>query len=162
MKNIFASLLLLFSFVTLQSQTLFTGKVIGIKDGDTVEILDSNNKKTTLRLAEVDCPERKQAFGTRAKQFTSDQVYLRTINYSVTNKDRYGRSVAKIYYGTKYLSAEIIKYGMGWHYKKHSKSKELARLEQQARAKRVGLWIDPNPINPADWRKAKRNASRKY
>ena len=53
----------------------YTGKVIGIKDGDTVVVLDSLNYQTTLRLAEVDCPEKSQAFGTKAKQFTSDDFY---------------------------------------------------------------------------------------
>lgn len=143
------------------SQTILSAKVIGIKDGDTVEVIDKQNSTVTLRLAEVDCPEKKQPFGTKAKQFTSDLVYLKTITYIVTNKDRYGRYVAKIYFENKYLSAEIIKKGMGWQYKKYSNSKELAKFEQQARSKKIGLWIDPNPIYPSEWRKAKKSRKRK-
>lgn len=95
------------------AQTL-TGKVIGVKDGDTVVVIDAANNQSTLRLAEVDCPEKAQAFGTKAKQFTSDAVYLKEIKYIVTDTDRYGRSIAKIYYDdNKYLSAEIIKNGFG-------------------------------------------------
>ena len=135
--------------------------MIGIKDGDTVEIIDKQNNTVTLRLAEVDCPEKKQPFGTKAKQFTADLVYLKTIKYIVTNKDRYGRYIAKIYFENKYLSAEIIKKGMGWQYKKYSTSKELAKFEQQARSKKIGLWIDPNPIYPSEWRKAKKSRNRK-
>ena len=93
-------LFLLFSFSTLFSQTTLTAKVVGIKDGDTVVVLDSLNNQTTLRLAEVDCPEKNQPFGTKAKQFTSDQIYLKTIKYVVTDTDRYGRSIAMIYYDT--------------------------------------------------------------
>lgn len=147
----------LFISLTTFSQTTFTAKVVGIKDGDTVVVLDSLNNQTTLRLAEVDCPEKSQPFGTKAKQFTSDQIYLKTIKYIVTDTDRYGRSIAMVYYDTdtKYLSAEIIKAGMGWHYKRYSTSKELAYFEIKARKEKIGLWLDINPIEPWEWRKIK-------
>jgi endonuclease YncB( thermonuclease family) len=161
MKKTFTTSLLFISVFTVYSQTILTGKVIGIKDGDTIEVIDKHNKTTILRLAEVDCPEKKHPFGKNAKQFTSDAVYLKTVTYTVTDKDRYGRSVAKVYYNNKYLSAEIIKNGLGWQYKKYSHSKELAKLEQRARTKKIGLWADPNPIYPSDWRKAKKNRTQK-
>ncbi len=146
-------LLLLFSFTSF-AQT-FTGKVITIKDGDTVVVLDSLKQSTTLRLAEIDCPEKAQPFGNKAKQFTSSQVYQVTVRYVVTDIDRYGRAIAMIYYGddNKYLSAELVRYGMAWHYKRYSKSKELADLEIQARENKIGLWSDPNPIMPSEWRR---------
>lgn len=157
MRKDITLLFLLFSLTTLFSQTTLKAKVIGIKDGDTVVVLDSLNNQTTLRLAEVDCPEKSQPFGTKAKQFTSDQIYLKTIQYLVTDKDRYGRSIAMIYYDedNKYLSAEIIKAGMGWHYKRYSTSKELATFEDNAKKNKIGLWVDSNTINPSDWRKNK-------
>lgn len=147
-------LLLLLVPVLSFSQTL-SGKVIAIKDGDTVVVLDSLNNQTTLRLAEVDCPEKNQPFGTKAKQFTSDQIYFKTIKYVVTDTDRYGRSIAMIYYDTdnKYLSAEIIKAGMGWHYKKYSTSKELATFQENAKQNKIGLWIDNDPIEPSEFRR---------
>lgn len=60
-----------------------------------------------------------------------------------------------IYYDedNKYLSAEIIKVGMGWHYKRYSTSKELALYELEARDKKIGLWIDINPIEPSEFRR---------
>jgi endonuclease YncB( thermonuclease family) len=145
--------ILVTSFV--YSQTTLTGKVVAIKDGDTVVVLDTLNNQTTLRLAEVDCPEKSQPFGTKAKQFTSDQIYLKTIKYFVTEIDRYGRSIAMVYYDTnnKYLSADIIIAGMGWHYKKYSKSKELALFEDNAKKYKIGLWLDKNPVEPSVWRK---------
>lgn len=156
MKKIIITVLLILSICSVHAQTMLTGTVVGVKDGDTVEVLDAQNKTTILRLAEVDCPEKKQPYGKAAKQFTSNAVYRKTIHYIVTNKDRYGRSVAKVFYKNKYLSAEIIKNGMGWHYKKYSRSRELAQLEQKARAQKKGLWADANPIYPSDWRKAGR------
>ena len=155
MKKHITLLFLLFSLTTLFSQTTLKAKVIGIKDGDTVVVLDSLNNQITLRLAEVDCPEKSQPFGTKAKKFTSDQIYLKTIKYVVTDIDRYRRSIAMIYYDTdnKYLSAEIIKAGMGWHYKRYSTSKELALLEDNAKKNKIGLWVDNNPIAPWEFRK---------
>lgn len=153
MKNI-TFLFLLFSLNYSFCQSTLTGRIIGIKDGDTVVVLDSLKNQTTLRLAEVDCPEKSQPFGTKAKQFTSDQIYRKKIKYVVTDIDRYGRSIAMIYYDdNKYLSAEIIKTGMGWHYKRYSTSKELANFENFARLHKLGLWVEPNPIEPSEWRK---------
>lgn len=147
-------LFLLTSFIGF-SQTTLTARVVAIKDGDTVVVLDSLYNQTTLRLAEIDCPEKSQPFGTSAKQFTSSQIYNKTIKYVVTNVDRYGRSIAMIYFDNdnKYLSAEIVKAGRGWHYKKYSTSKELADFENQARLNKIGLWIDKNPIAPSEWRR---------
>lgn len=155
MKIKFLVVLFLISFNSILGQTIFTATVVGIKDGDTVVVLDSLNKQTTLRLAEVDCPEKSQPFGSKAKQFTSDQIYLKTIKYVVTDTDRYNRSIAMIYYDedNKYLSAEIIKEGMGWHYKRYSTSKELALYEDEAKENKKGLWFDENPIEPSNWRK---------
>lgn len=140
---------------SLLSISLFaqSGKVVKIKDGDTIVVLDSNNKQTTLRLAEVDCPESSQDFGKKAKQFTAEQVALKIVSYDIIDTDQYGRSIAKVYYNNKYLSAEIIKNGFGWHYKKYSKSIELSNLERSAKANRVGLWSSNNNKAPWEYRK---------
>ena len=123
MNKYIASVVLFLSISLSYCQNILTAKVVGIKDGDTVVVLDSLKNQITLRLAEVDTPEKNQPFGAKAKQFTSDQVYLKIVKYVVTDTDRYGRSIAMIYYdNNKYLSAEIIRSGMGWHYKKYSKS----------------------------------------
>lgn len=154
MKNNIIILFLLFSLNTIFSQSTLTGIVVGIKDGDTVVVLDSLKHQTTLRLAEIDCPEKDQPFGTKAKQFTSVQIYRKQIKYIVTDVDRYSRSIAKIYYDdNKYLSAELIKNGLAWHYKRYSTSKELANFENSARFQKVGLWYDKSPIEPWEWRR---------
>ncbi|MFN4149571.1 MAG: thermonuclease family protein, partial [Candidatus Sericytochromatia bacterium] len=84
MNKYIASLVLFLSISFSYCQDTLTAKVVGIKDGDTVVVLDSLNNQITLRLAEVDTPEKSQPFGTKAKQFTSDQIYLKTIKYVVT------------------------------------------------------------------------------
>lgn len=135
--------------ITVYSQS---GKVVKIKDGDTVVLLDSANNQITLRLAEVDCPESSQSFGKKAKEFTSEEVGNKIVSYKIISTDRYGRYIAKIFYDNKYLSEEIIKNGYGWHYKRYSKSKKLSDLEVNARKNKLGLWSDKKPISPADYR----------
>ncbi len=150
MKNILALILLFFSY-TFYSQS---GRIIKIKDGDTIIVIDSLNNQTTLRLAEVDCPESGQPFGRNAKIFTAEQVGMENVTYEVVSIDRYGRIIAKVFYNGKYLSQEIIKNGFGWHYKRYSNSKELAELEIVARNDSLGLWQDKNAIAPWEYRKS--------
>jgi micrococcal nuclease len=146
-------------FLVLISTNIFaliTAKVVGIKDGDTVVILEKNNIQKTLRLAEVDCPESKQPFGKNAKQFTSSKIFGKQIIYQPIQKDRYGRIIAKIFFDNgKYLSEEIIKNGLGWWYKQHSKNENLGNFKSLAKTKKLGLWSDKNSIAPWEWRSKK-------
>jgi len=148
------SLALFFISVSVFSQ--IKGKVISIKDGDTVVVLLAGNTQQTLRLAEVDCPESSQAFGKNAKAYTGSQVFGKTVTFYTVGKDRYGRSVAGVFYDNdKYLSREIVKAGFGWWYFKASKNTELQKLQDEAKQKKLGLWADRNPVSPWDFRKAK-------
>jgi micrococcal nuclease len=133
------------------------GKVVAVKDGDTVVILLSGKTQETLRLADVDCPENGQAFGKNAKQFTSSQVFGKTVIFYRIGKDRYRRTIAKVFYeNDKYLSAEIIKAGFGWWYFKASRNMELQKLQDQAKERKLGLWTDKNAVAPWDFRDSKK------
>ena len=145
--------LLLISFIDVFSQM---GKVINIKDGDTVVILGENFKKYTVRVADIDCPEKKQPFGKKAKQFTSKEILGKTVEVKIKNFDKYGRTVGYILYENKNLSLELLKNGLAWHYKYYSKDKEMAFLENEAKKNKLGLWSHKKPINPYYWRKGVR------
>ena len=133
------------------SQT--TAKVIGIKDGDTIVVLLENKSQKTLRLAEVDCPESGQPYGKNAKDFTSQEVFGKNISFTETDQDRYGRTIAKVFYDNgKYLSEEIIRNGFGWFYFKYSNNKKLEKLHYDAKEKKLGLWQDIKAISPYEWR----------
>lgn len=152
-------LMSLFFPVILFSQT--SGKVIKISDGDTITVLLKGNTQKKLRLAEVDCPESGQAFGKNAKQFTSSKVFGKIITFSETNTDRYGRSIAKVYYDNdKYLSKELIKAGMGWWYFSYSKDDSLGKLQDKAQQNKIGLWQDVHAVAPWEYRKQKREQSK--
>jgi endonuclease YncB( thermonuclease family) len=152
MKNIFTLVFLFLSFLIFSQ----SGKIVKIKDGDTVVLLDEMNNQITLRLAEVDCPESGQPFGKQAKQFTANEVGMKSVTYQVLSKDRYGRKIAKIFYDGKYLSQELIKNGLGWHYKQYSNSIELSKNEINAKKMVLGLWKQKNPTPPWEFRKYKK------
>ena len=100
------------------AQTPIQGKVISIADGDTITVLQ-DNKQYKIRLYGIDTPEKKQDFGQKAKQFTSDMVfkqYVKVVSYDI---DRYGRTVGMVYIGQKCLNEELIRSGLAWVYKKY-------------------------------------------
>ena len=149
----YLKIIIFFLSITVYSQS---GRVVKIKDGDTIVVLDSLNVQTTIRLAEVDCPESSQPFGKNAKVFTTGQVAMKNVTYEIVTIDQYGRTVAKVFYSGKYLSEEIIKNGFGWHYKRHSTSKKLAALEELAQENKKGLWSDNRVIAPWEYREMKK------
>jgi micrococcal nuclease len=135
--------------------SLFSAKVIGIKDGDTIEVL-FDGKSVAVRLAHIDCPElkKKQPFGRAAKQMTSDLCFGKDVTVINENiLDRYGRLIAEIFNDKQVnVNKELVRSGLAWHFKKYSTNKEYAELEAKARASRIGLWQDVHPIAPWDWR----------
>lgn len=138
----------------LQGKTI-SGKVTAVKDGDTIVVL--RNKTTyTIRLDGIDCPEKKQAFGQKAKQFVSSKVFGAQVRVEYKKKDRYQRYLGYVYYGKgKNLNEELLKAGLAWHYKQFNKDPRLARLETAAQKSRVGLWQDKHPIPPWQFRRKK-------
>lgn len=128
-----------------------SGKVTGVKDGDTIEVL-IDGKSETVRLLGIDCPERKQAFGTKAKKFTSDFCFGKIVTLEGDERDRYKRLLATVFVDGKNVNEELVKAGLAWRYK-YSDDQELARLESEARKQRVGLWADRYPIAPWEFRK---------
>lgn len=132
-------------------------KVIGVKDGDTISVLDtSTNLSYSVRLAEIDCPEKNQPFGSKAKQMTSNLVFGKYVKLESIGKDRNGRVIGKVFYNdSTYLSETLIRTGMAWVFRKYSKNQDLLKLETDAKNSKIGLWVDETPIEPSVWRKSK-------
>ena len=140
-----------------KNRQLITGKVIKIADGDTFTILlQHDNFKVRVRLVSIDCPEKKQPFSKKAKQFLSQLIFEKKVKVYYHKKDRYGRVLGEVYIGNINVNEEMLKAGYAWHFKKYSKDKHLAELETLARKQKKGLWADPNPIPPWEWRKRKK------
>jgi len=131
----------------------FTGKTVGVIDGDTIEVMRLG-KIEKVRLAGVDCPEKKQAFGTRAKQFTSGLVFGEMVIVKVESIDRYGNTIGEVFLPDgRSINRELIKEGFAWWYRQYSKDNSLGILEEEARRAKRGLWVEPNPVPPWEFRK---------
>lgn len=142
----------------------FNATVVGIADGDTVTVLDSAKQQHKIRLMGIDAPEKAQAFGNRSKQSLSTLAYGQTVSVEWSKTDRYGRLVGKLVSakGTD-INLEQVKRGMAWHYKEYQREQppedraSYAAAEEGAKESRRGLWADPAPMAPWQFRKARRN-----
>jgi len=148
-------------------QTL-NGRVVAIADGDTVTVLDSSDTQHRIRLEGIDAPEAHQAFGSRSKQHLSDLIYGKDVTVSYYKTDQYGRLVGKILLDGTDINLAQVTAGMAWHYKEYEREqtpadRELyAKAEDDARAARRGLWIDPDPVEPSQFRREQREERRSH
>jgi micrococcal nuclease len=133
-------------------KVVLRGKVIGIMDGDTFDLLNGT-EKVRVRLEGIDSPEKGQPFGNNAKKALSDLCFGQNVQVAVSNKDRYGRAIARVYLTDgRCINEEMLRQGMAWHFKRYSDDARWARMENTARSARVGLWADPRPVAPWEWR----------
>ena len=154
MKILFTNLIAVLISISAYSQTILNGKVIAVADGDTFTMLTEGNKQVKIRLHGIDCPEKRQDFGTAAKNYTSSQVFGKVVSARILKKDQYKRLIAIVRLPNgKILNEELLKAGMAWHYKKYDQSSEFALLESQARKNKAGLWKGYKPIAPWEFRK---------
>jgi len=132
----------------------FTGRVVGISDGDTISVMH-NGRAEKVRLHGIDAPEKAQPFTNRAKQFVSDLAFGKEVKVEARGQDRYGRTIGDVFLqdGSN-LNHEIVRAGFAWWFRRYApKDKELEKLESGAREARWGLWVDPNPIPPWEFRR---------
>ena len=132
----------------------FSGTVVGVIDGDTIDVL-VDQRLVRVRLAQIDAPERKQAFGTTSRQALSALVFQQAVTVDETGSDRYGRTVGTVFVAGVNVNVAMIDQGMAWAYRKYVTDRSLIELEGQARAARRGLWVDPAPVEPWLFRRAK-------
>jgi endonuclease YncB( thermonuclease family) len=133
-------------------------KVVAVYDGDTVTCLDENNQQQKVRLADIDAPESGQDFGKASREALATMVFGRTVQVVDSGRDRYGRWIGRLSVDGTDVNREMVATGMAWHYAEYSQDDTLAAVQAQAQAQKVGLWSQPNPMPPADYR---RQASQK-
>jgi endonuclease YncB( thermonuclease family) len=134
----------------------FVGRVVGVSDGDTIEVMRAG-RAVRVRLQGIDCPESHQPYGTRAKQFTSDLVFSKTVAVQIHGTDQYGRILGEVILPDgRSLNRELVRNGYAWWYRRYSDDPVLQRLEEEARRERRGLWRDKNPIPPWEFRRERR------
>ncbi len=172
------ALLSAFTFsVSCLAGDVIQGRVVSVSDGDTITLLDADHQQHKIRLSGIDAPEKAQPFGQRSKENLSRLIFGRDVAVEWRKKDRYGRTVGKVMVAEpacreaacpKILDAchaQIVA-GMAWWYRQYAKEQESGdanRYEQselEARARRIGLWSDPQPTPPWEWRKEKKSHAR--
>lgn len=133
--------------------------MVGIADGDTVTLLDHNRLQHKIRLMGIDAPESHQAFGQKSKSKLSAVVFNRDVIAECGKLDKYQRQVCKIKVNGTDANLEQVKTGMAWWYRQYAGEQspmdreDYEVAEFNAKARRLGLWADTNPIPPWDWRK---------
>jgi len=132
--------------------------VVGISDGDTLKARcgePGTYEQVTIRLAEIDAPEKGQAFGQRSKEALSALCFGLQANVRPVTRDRYGRTVARVECRGLDASAEQIRQGMAWRFVRYSTDAAMLPLEDAARSAGAGLWADAAPVPPWEWRKTR-------
>ncbi len=132
------------------------GKVVHVQDGDTLTVL-VDKRQVKVRLASIDAPESKQPFGTRSRQALADLCYGREASVADAGKDRYGRTLGAVICAGVDANAAQVAAGMAWVYVQYApKGSPLYAIEAEARTARRGLWADPQPVAPWEWRDERR------
>jgi len=141
---------------------MLTGRVVHVTDGDTIVVLDAEKVQHKIRLQGIDAPERHQAYGTKSKDHLSDLLAGKTVVVEYSKYDRYGRIIGIVMVSSEDVNLEQVEAGMAWHYKKYQREQspsdriKYSDAELEARRQKIGLWRDPNPVPPWDYRRTER------
>jgi micrococcal nuclease len=132
--------------------SVLTGRAASIADGDSLELRIKGRRKVGVRLFGIDAPEGRQTRGRQAREALKQQIDGKTVELKVVETDQYGRLVGDLYHEGAWINEAMVVQGWAWHYTRYSHSAALARAEREARARRLGLWRDKEPMPPWIWR----------
>jgi len=163
----FVLLALLLQATPLLAGTL-AGKVSEVSDGASVTVTDKAGMQRKIRLAAIDAPEPRQPYARESRQHLTDMVLGKSVKIEWRKQDRYGRIVGKLTLQAppcatcpKTLDAGLaqLEAGLAWWDRATRREQSLSDqgyyeyAEFDARARRIGLWQDPAPMPPWEWRK---------
>jgi len=134
----------------------FTGEVYRVVDGDSIEIF-FNEQPMLISLHGIDCPDRKQAYSAAAKRFTTELVFQKEVEVVVVDQDQLGRISGEVLLPDgRSLNQELVKAGLAWWSREQApEDRKLEALEKAARKSKKGLWEDPHPVPPWDYRESR-------
>ena len=128
-------------------------RVVSVHDGDTLTVL-IERRQVKVRLADIDAPELGQPFGANSKRSLSDLCFGKAAMLDVRGKDRYKRTIAQVTCAGTDANAEQVRRGLAWTYTRYAKvGSPLHAIQWAARQDHRGLWADPTPVPPWDWRR---------
>ena len=148
------ALLSLLAAQTALADTL-SGTVVKIIDGDTLVIEDAAKKRYTVRLAEIDAPERNQPFWAEASRSLAALCDRKSATVEWSERDGRKRYIGYVTCAGKDANAEQVKRGMAWASPRATKpTSPLYELETYARLRRIGLWADDKAVPPWEFTSA--------
>ena len=118
--------------------------------------MDAGNNQHKIRLNGIDAPEKSQAFGQKSRAHLSSLVSGKNVTVVYKSKDRYGRVLGTVFADSVNVNLEMLRGGYAWHYKRYDSTPNYIEAEKLAKAQKIGLWADSNPIEPYKFRKLKR------
>lgn len=157
MRNVIFTMLLL-PFTAVADQLV--GKVVDVHDGDTITVL-VNTKQYKVRLDGIDAPEAKQAFGEVSRKSLAAMVAGKDVTVTWTEKDHWGRTLGKVSAAGLDANLAQVKAGMAWHFTEYNKEQKYADAQTDAKAKKLGLWVDKEPMAPWEFRADSKSKSNK-
>ena len=135
------------------------GIVEGVIDGDTYDVkLERTGEQARVRLAWMDAPEPEQPLGAEATDWAEDALLGRRVVLTVQDVDGYGRLVAQLSVASDShmwdVGATLARMGLAWLDPRYGEDRDSLREEQElARSEELGLWSQPSPVPPWDWRR---------
>ena len=158
-------------FVDALEAATLTGRIVGVHDGDTITLLDATKTQHKIRLAGIDAPELRQAFGTRSKQNLSEMAYAKDARLECHKTIRNERKLCKVWVqpsdcptcgNTLDVGHAQVIAGLAWWYRAYAREQSpddqgrYESAEDEARLRKCGLWSDQAPVPPWDWRKLRK------
>ena len=155
-KLLLPIMIVVFPAASWGNSTTFEAKVVKIVDGDTITALDAQNTTIKIRMYGIDAPESKQAFGQKAKQALTTAIATKIITVNDHGVDIYGRMLGTIWLDGYDINASMVDSGYAWVYRFEDNAivPSYLKYESAARKDAKGLWADPNPVPPWQWRQA--------
>ncbi|MDD2771994.1 MAG: thermonuclease family protein, partial [Bacteroidales bacterium] len=115
--------------------------------------LNRDDLQIRFRIYGIDAPERKQAFSSVSTDKLKEMIHGKKVMVTVHSRDGWGRYIVTVKAKKiKDISAEMLRLGLAWHYKEYDDTPLYAELEAKARKEHIGLWLDPDPVAPWDFR----------
>lgn len=147
---LFISLILLLSCQSVSSDY----HLVYVQDGDSAVICCNKGKNFTVRLADIDAPEKHQPYANKSKAALKAAIADKNLVLLGAKKDKYGRWLVDIEVDGKSVNQMMLRQGHAWLWR-FSKSKKLKKLQQEAQMQKLGLWAlaEKDRIEPFLWRK---------
>ncbi len=134
-----------------------SGRVVTVADGDEIKIVDDSGQWHLVRLAGIEAPVRSNPFGREAQMELAGLLFPDPVRVDWEIQDRHGFILGTVHAKGRNVGLTLLEAGLAWHLPEgpgqtQQQRLEYAEAEKAARVAKIGLWSDPEPLAPGDWR----------